>query len=293
MQRFKASTLIACFFVGLLSAGTTPCAFGFDFPETIEWTPEFIGVESSAVVLSQPRPLRVHAIRVDLAAEGVSVCTDDDNGDRPEETDGLRTSSFLRLKRCQVAINGAPFWPGQKEDGGPQNVVGLVVSGGVLVSPVDDGDKARSALVFRDGVASIESPPIELAGIDTAVGGFGVVLRAGEAFRDLSTPPGVLDGVHPRTAVAVADEGRTLMLFAVDGRQPGYSEGVDLEELGRLLRHYGAVDGLNLDGGGTTAMVMADSSGEPQQVNRPIDGKVPGQERVSASHLGVFATPLP
>lgn len=263
----------------------------FDWPSEVAYAPRFVGVAEASVTLAAPRPLRVHAVRVDLTAPGVAVGTDASNGPAPEETDGLRTSTFLVREKCQVAINGAPFWPGQKEEGLPQNVVGLVVSRGEVVSPVD-AQPARAALVFRDGVAAIEAPPIGLAGVGTAVGGFGVVLRDGEPVRDETTPPDVLDGRHPRTAVGVADEGSTLLLVVVDGRQPGYSEGVDLAELARLLRLLGADDGLNLDGGGTSTMVLAGPDGAPRQVNRPIDGGVPGQERVSANHLGVFARPL-
>ena len=286
------SLLVACLVVSAVASPAGAKEAPLDWPDVLVWRRPFVGVESTDVVLTQPRPLRLHAVRVDLNAEGVSVCTDDDNGDRPEETDGLRTSSFLTQKGCQVAINGAPFWPGRKDEGMPQNVVGLVVSNGVLVSPVD-AEPARAALVFRSGVASIESPPIVLEGVDTAVGGFGVVLRGGEPVRDETSPPDVLDGRHPRSAIGLADEGRTLLLVAVDGRQEGYSEGVDLAELGTLLSRLGADDGLNLDGGGTTTLVMADSAGQARQVNRPIDGGNPGQERVSASHLGVFADPLP
>ncbi len=264
----------------------------FDWPEPIEWSPVFGGIEEAAVTLGRPRPLRVHAMRVNLTAEGVRVVTDDDNGDRPEETDGLKTSTFLTRKGCQIAINGAPFWPGQKEEDQPQNVVGLVVNEGELVSPLD-ADKPRAALVFRRGAATIERAPIELQGIQTAVGGFGVVLEGGEIVRPLTERDGLIDNRHPRTGVGVADGGRTLFLVVVDGRQEGYSEGVSLPELGEVLLRLGAVGGLNLDGGGTSAMAADAGDWGYRLVNRPIDGRVPGQERVSASHLGVFAKPLP
>lgn len=282
----------------LMLAATAAAAIGaepgFDWPAELTWRQEFVGVDSTNVVLTEPRPLRVHAVRIDLTAEGVSIFTDDDNGDRPEEVDGLRTSTFLVRSGCQVALNGAPFGPGQKDDGGPQNVSGLVVSKGELVSPVEvAGEPDRAALVFRSGVASIESPPIDLAGVETAVGGFGVVLRGGESVRDETAPVHILDDRHPRSAVGLADGGKTLLLVAVDGRQPGYSEGVDLAELGALLRLLGADDGMNLDGGGTTTLVLDDLAGGARQVNRPINGRVVGKERVAASHLGVYAERLP
>ena len=55
--------------------------------------------------------------------------------------------------------------------------------------------------------------------------------------------------------------------MTVDGRQPRYSVGVTLLEAARLMRALGASEALNLDGGGSTTMVVAG-----QLVNRPSDG---------------------
>jgi hypothetical protein len=267
--------------------GTSP----FDWPAASLWRPEFAGVESLAITLTTPRPVRIFALRIDLDADGVEVFTNDDNGDAPEETDGFKTSTFLRRTGCQAAVNGAPYWPVHAEEGKPQNVVGLVVNRGVLVSPVD-ANEPMPALVLRrnaDGKlrAAPEPLPIELAGIETAVGGFGIVLRGGEVVVDGSK------ALHPRTGAGTGTAGRTLLLVAVDGRQRGYSEGVTTAELGAILRRLGASDGINLDGGGTTAMVLEDADGAPRVINRPIHANVPGNERVAASHLGVRAKRAP
>ena len=64
------------------------------------------------------------------------------------------------------------------------------------------------------------------------------------------------------------------MLFVtVDGRQPPYSDGMTLNELALLMRQLGASDALNLDGGGSTTMVLPDSTARPKLriVNRPSD----------------------
>jgi exopolysaccharide biosynthesis protein len=53
----------------------------------------------------------------------------------------------------------------------------------------------------------------------------------------------------------------------VDGRQPNYSEGVSLVELAEILRHHGAYTALNLDGGGSSALVVAGPHGNPQVLN--------------------------
>ena len=70
---------------------------------------------------------------------------------------------------------------------------------------------------------------------------------------------------HPRTAIGVLADGRALLLV-VDGRQPALSVGMSLEELAQLLVEFGAVDAINLDGGGSTTMVV-----DKAIVNRPSD----------------------
>lgn len=87
---------------------------------------------------------------------------------------------------------------------------------------------------------------------------------------------------NPRTAAGVTDEGK-LLLVTVDGRAPGYSVGASIPEMARVMEHLGAVEALNLDGGGSTTMVVdgklvtrpSDSTGE-----RPVGGAlvlVPGR----------------
>jgi Phosphodiester glycosidase/SPOR domain len=57
---------------------------------------------------------------------------------------------------------------------------------------------------------------------------------------------------NPRTAVGVMNDG-TLLFVTVDGRNPTHSVGASIPELTTLMRDLGAVDAMNLDGGGSTA----------------------------------------
>jgi exopolysaccharide biosynthesis protein len=82
-------------------------------------------------------------------------------------------------------------------------------------------------------------------------------------------------------------------LLVIDGRQKGTSEGATTAEVGEWLRSLGAAEGINLDGGGTTTLVTEGPDGRPQVLNRPVHANKPGTERVSASHLGLRAQPLP
>jgi len=71
---------------------------------------------------------------------------------------------------------------------------------------------------------------------------------------------------HPRTAVGLKSD--ALLFVVVDGRQPGYSEGMTLFELAEFLRNAGCTDALNLDGGGSTTLWVRGAV-----VNRPSDGR--------------------
>ena len=77
---------------------------------------------------------------------------------------------------------------------------------------------------------------------------------------------------HPRTAAGIASGGRRLLLVTVDGRQKPYSDGMTLRELANLMLALGARDAINLDGGGSTAMVMkTPATRQLTVVNKPSD----------------------
>lgn len=70
---------------------------------------------------------------------------------------------------------------------------------------------------------------------------------------------------NPRTMIGTDDRGR-LLLVEVDGRYATLSQGLSIPEAGELMRSFGAVEAMNLDGGGSSTMVVG---GKP--VNTPSD----------------------
>jgi len=72
---------------------------------------------------------------------------------------------------------------------------------------------------------------------------------------------------HPRTGVALRKDGK-IMFVTVDGRRPRYSKGITLLGFARLMKSLGASWALNLDGGGSTTMVV-----KGRVMNRPSDGR--------------------
>jgi hypothetical protein len=66
---------------------------------------------------------------------------------------------------------------------------------------------------------------------------------------------GVMTNQDPRTAIGIRENGN-VVLFAVDGRQPGYSEGMTGRELAEYLLDYGIENAAMLDGGASTEMIV-------------------------------------
>src|SRR6187431_3035775 len=75
--------------------------------------------------------------------------------------------------------------------------------------------------------------------------------------------------------------------MVIDGRQTGWSDGATLYETGQWLLRLGAWNGLNLDGGGSTALAKREN-GVAVLMNKPSGGV----QRVNGNHLGVFAQAL-
>lgn len=78
---------------------------------------------------------------------------------------------------------------------------------------------------------------------------------------------------NPRTAAGIREDG-SLLLVVVDGRNPEHSIGASIPEMAGLMQHLGAVDAINLDGGGSSAMVV-----EGELVSTPSDAS--GERPVS------------
>jgi hypothetical protein len=102
------------------------------------------------------------------------------------------------------------------------------------------------------------------------------VLRDGQA---RESPAIVHDGErHPRTAIALSADRRTMWLAVVDGRSES-SSGATTNELADALHRLGASDGMKLDGGGSSTLWVRGRG----VVNHPSDG----HERVVANHVGI------
>ena len=102
-----------------------------------------------------------------------------------------------------------------------------------------------------------------------AVGGRGWLLKDGQ-LNDICYGAGDALGEnrHPRTAVGWRENGDLIFVVA-DGRQDGYSDGVNLCDMALLMQSYGAVGAQNLDGGGSSTFVTKNTDGTLSVKNKP------------------------
>lgn len=274
------------FFVSLFLILNVQSGFADD-ALNLKWELLFKGVEGTPLTATTPRPLAGYAVKIQLNADGIEFLATppaDDSSKPKAETLGLKTSHFLEKHKLQVAINAAPYSPVLEQEGQSQDVQGLQISRGKRVS---DWHKDLPALtITKDNRANIVPANSPLDHVFNAVGGFQIVLKDGKV---LTGKP----DLHPRTAVGLTADSKTMIWLVIDGRQKGYSEGVSTAEVGKWLKNLGCETGINLDGGGTTTLVIEDQNGKSKIMNRPIHAGKPGNERVSASHLGLFAKTKP
>jgi hypothetical protein len=251
----------------------------------------FQGITYAREIRRAPRLAIVHAVTVKLDAPGLRFLVTPADAGQPNPISARTTSGFLREFGVQLAVNGdflEPWWSNGPHDYFPHqgdrvHPMGFAASRGVVYSRGDgDGGAMRRALRFsRDDRPSFTLPLDEAW---SAVSGEDL-LHDGE-LRLGSRAPG---HPEPRTAVGLDREERTLLLIVVDGRQPHFSEGLTTAEVAEALRARGAWNAINLDGGGSSALVIEDARGRPEALSTPIHTRIPGRERPVANHLGIFA----
>jgi len=180
-----------------------------------------------------PRPTRIHVLRIDLthAERSLAVtAAPDPDGDGPAETVLSVPRELARQGNFAAAVNTNPWAmlpnpkTGKKSGyiaGGACDISGWAVMDGRQLSPPQH---YCSFWIDRDGAPHLEDVKTPAEGVRLAVTGFGRLLRAGTVL------PGGSDVRHPRTALGLSQDKRWLVLAVVDGRQPGYSEGMSENE---------------------------------------------------------------
>lgn len=244
------------------------------------------GIAYTRYAIQDPRPHLVHVVTIDLTAPGIDFVVTPPNGERERDTDAQTTREFVADTGALVAINGGffdPFWVRTPWDYYPRSgdtvdVLGVSIADGVQYS----AERSLALCLMRDraAIGRAACP----AGTSEAVAGNQWLVFDG---RNIVRRQGSL---APRTAVALNADGTRLWWIVVDGRQPGYSEGVSLRELAAIAADLGAYQAVNLDGGGSSTLVVSDETGA-RPLNAPIHARIPMLERPVANNLGVIVAP--
>lgn len=274
-------------------------------PKLGPWVPMFQGIDhlraTNSISSTDFDNLMVaNAIRIDLLDPDIEFLSSPriaNYQSNVRETAGMTVSRFTKVNGVQVAVNAGFFNPQEYylPEATPMVVSGLLISRGQLVSPANGSMYAAALMIDAANHASIVPtnwPPVSTTGVYTAISGDYPLLQGGV---NIGRKYFNLGGAHdrnPRTAVGISENRRYLFLLTIDGRQPTYSEGAFDYETAAWLKLLGAHDGVNLDGGGSTTMVVEDSTGNPRRLNRPSAVADSGRERTVGGHLGVFAKPL-
>ncbi len=289
-RRIAMSGLAVVIFILIAISGYSFWLFHRPLPGSAHET-LFDGITYIRDVRHDPRPLVIHVVTIDLDTPGLRFFVTPGDASGGRELRAQSTSQFLDRYHLQLAINGdfyRPWWSITIFDyyphlGDPINVDGFASSEGSVYSTAAPRDHP-TLYVSRDNRVSIGSP---LGAVYNAVSGTPRLLEDGHLSIEVAKKS---DGgaLNPRTAVALDRNARTLLLFVIDGRQPNYSEGVSLYELADIILEYGGYNALNLDGGGSSTLVVKGLSGQPHILNSPMDNFIPGRERPVGNHLGVY-----
>lgn len=273
------------FLTVLICAAPLVCA---EFPTSQPYS----GVTYQLIEGHDP-PNRVHVVTVDLTAPWISIHTDrsgpDPDGAGPYTTKLLGPIAVADRDGLDIVVNG-DFFSAQRfkgptgttrpfEPGDPAKTLGAAETDGAAWG---SAEKPRPALIVtadrRVRIDAITAVPKDAAQV---IGGSTIILK------DRQVPKmtdGLATATHPRTAVGLANGGRTLVIVVDDGRWKEHSLGMSLPDLGKFMAELGCDDALNLDGGGSTEMAFRDpATGQLIVVNHPSDG----HERPVANVLGV------
>jgi exopolysaccharide biosynthesis protein len=190
-----------------------------------------------------------------------------------EAKEKKRTSEFGKEGNAIAALNGTFF---DVANGGS---VDFIKSDGTVINEnraEKNGNRAlhqKAALIFKNGKLSIakwdgtEDWEKKLEGEDIMLSG--PLLLINEQAEKLDSV-GFNVTRHPRTAIARTSNNR-ILLITVDGRNEN-SAGMNLFELSKFLKWINSSDGINLDGGGSSALWVKGKKIEGV-VNHPSDNK--------------------
>jgi len=250
----------------------------------------FRGVHYSRQVRSSPRPLMIHSVKIDITSQGIDFLVTPGVIGYEREYLAQTTTDFVSEYQVQVGINGGFFEPFYSRSpfhyyphrGDLVDVMGVAIANGTVYS-ADRPERPRLCVGKRGITLQIGDCGLET---EQALTGKPMLVEGGE-IKVQTVEPGDKN-LHPRTAIGIDEQAQTMWFVVIDGRQKGYSEGVTLYELAEIMVDLGVAEALNLDGGGSSTLVI-NRGGLTEILNAPYHTRIPMRERPVGNHLGVYA----
>lgn len=226
-------------------------------------------------IRSDPRPLRIYFLKIGLDTrelEVIAISGEDPDGEGPAESQLTQPAILFKKFNALAAVNANAFAGLPTEgspsaywfEGQPVDVHGMVTSQGQTISPI----QSKRTPFWLDALKKphIGNPVSGDSVMEAVSDWFSPLLLKSRIVPDPSDP-----ALHPRTALGFDDSGTWLLLVVVDGRQPGFSEGVTLYELANILKSKGCSESINLDGGGSSIMLIREDGQDIRTFNSPSD----------------------
>ncbi len=219
-------------------------------------TPRLDRLTLDASVTGPEGRLRIDTLNASaVPVGGIGLFTSDWAGDRAATLCGSDTDRDAPCApdRFEVVVRDGAVTAVGPPGGGAIPAGEQVLGGG------DQGAAALRGLAVGDRVTVRQALTAASGTVPRTAVGASPILRDG-------TPVAGLDARSrdPRSAAGLTAQGRLILLTA-DGRE-STSVGITQAETAEQLRRAGAVDGVNLDGGGSSTMVFRD-----QVVNSPSE----------------------
>lgn len=229
------------------------------------------GITYTVTVRDKPRAIRWHHVSIDLLNPDIqlgAVVTDDPDGAGPAEARLESPVEMARDVASLVLINANHFAALPNRDGGsqlwteqqPVRIVGLAGERGI---PRSDHHRRYTPLWLDNQGRLHISEPENPGDVRDGVAGSRHILKNGRITRRQDY------ALHPRTGIGFGKKRRFLHLVVADGRQEGFSEGVTTRELAEWMQAAGCHEAINLDGGGSSVMVLSRTDGFQKIVNSP------------------------
>ncbi|MBD2359878.1 phosphodiester glycosidase family protein [Anabaena minutissima FACHB-250] len=309
--RYIPKTPNYCFIVGTMFLSLPILMYGWGHfrrpPRSAKQQELFRGIVYQRLIKSKPRPVIIHIVTIDLNIPGIKpfVTPDIDNLSKnigvgkkeiiDNETKARTTSEFVAEFQVKLAINGSYFhpfrevtpWDYYPYSGDKTKVLGQTISNGKIYA---SKKSSWYVLCFNNNnkaqiTGSEECPKKTIQGL----AGDDVLVFQGKPKINIYANSST-DKPYSRVVAATDKAGKKLWLVLVDGKQPLYSEGFTKRELTQFMTKLGVYNAINLDGGGSTTLVVAnpDKEGKPKILNAPTHTKIPMRDRPVANHLGFY-----